>query len=244
MTSRDGKVALVTGAGRRVGRALALGVAQDGFRVAIHYNASSTGAQELAKDIAAAGYPPAVLFAADLRSAADAEALPGRVVEQMGRLDVLVNSAAVMLKQPFGSVTPAMWDDVLNLNLRAPFFTSQGAASALRAAHGSIINISDLAAFDVWPSYLPHNVSKAGIEMLTRGLARVLAPDVRVNAIAPGPVLLPDDWSAAATKRTVSDVPLQRVGTPDDVVSAARYLLAADFVTGTTIIVDGGQRVR
>jgi pteridine reductase len=244
MADTTGRVALVTGAGRRVGRAIALGLAHDGFRVAIHYNASATGAEALARDIAAAGFPPATLFSADLRSATDAEALPRQVAERMGRLDVLVNSAAVMLKQPFGSVTPAMWDDVLNLNLRAAFFTAQGGAPALRASHGCIVNISDLAAFDVWPSYLPHNVSKAGIEMLTRGLARVLAPDVRVNAVAPGPVLLPDDWSADAAKRTASDVPLQRLGSPDDVVQAVRYLLAAGYVTGTTLVVDGGQRVR
>jgi pteridine reductase len=242
--TRDAKVALVTGAGRRVGRAIALGLAQDGFRVAIHYNAAATDAEQLAKEITAAGHPPAALFRADLRNALEAESLPQRVAQQLGRLDVLVNSAAVMLKQPFGSVTPTMWDDVLNLNLRAAFFTSQAAAPALQATRGSIINISDLAAFDVWPSYLPHNVSKAGIEMLTRGLARVLAPDVRVNAIAPGPVLLPDDWTPKAAERTVASVPLKRMGTPADVVAAVRYLLGAEFVTGTTIVVDGGQRVR
>jgi pteridine reductase len=238
------KVALVTGGGRRVGRSLAWALAQDGFRVAIHYHASDAPAQELAREIAAAGLPAAAVFSADLRDAAKAESLPRQVVAQLGRLDVLVNSAAVMLKQPFGTVTPAMWDDVLNLNVRAGFFTAQGAAPALKAQHGAIINIADLAAFDVWPSYLPHNVSKAGVEMLTRGLARVLAPEVRVNAIAPGAVLLPDGSSAEEVAGAVKRAPLRRLGEPADVVGAMRYLLAAPYVTGVTITVDGGQRVQ
>jgi len=244
MTQPSGKVALVTGGARRVGRALALALAQDGYRIAIHHHASAGPAQDLAREIAALKLAPATIFPADLRDAKAAEALPRKVVEQLGRLDVLINSAAVMLKQPFGSVTPEQWDDVLNLNLRASFFTAQGAAPALRAANGAIVNIADLAAFNVWPSYLPHNVSKAGVEMLTRGLARVLAPEVRVNAIAPGAVLLPDGSSPAEVQGAIDRAPLQRLGDPDDVVGAMRYLLSAPYVTGITITVDGGQRVR
>jgi pteridine reductase len=238
------KVALVTGGGRRVGRALALALAKDGYRVAVHYNASAGPAKKVAEEVASAGLPPAALFGADLRDAAAAQALPESVVKQLGRLDVLVNSAAVMLKQPFGAVTPAMWDDVLNLNLRACFFTAQGAAPALKSAKGSILNIVDLSAFSVWPSYLPHGVSKAGLDHLTRSLARVLAPDVRVNAIAPGAVLLPDGSTEADADSAIARTPLGRLGSPDDVVSAMRYLLSAPYVTGVTIPVDGGQRLR
>lgn len=242
--SAPARVALVTGAGRRIGRAIALALAHDGYRVAIHFNASAAPAREVAREIGAARLPEPALFPADLRDAAAAEALPRDVVARLARLDVLVNSAAVMLKQPFGTVTPAEWDDVMNLNLRAYFFTAQGAAPALKAQRGAIVNIADLAAFDVWPSYLPHNVSKAGVEMLTRGLARVMAPEVRVNAIAPGAVLLPEGSTPAEVDAAVQRAPLKRLGHPDDVVRAVRYLLSAPYVTGTTMIVDGGQRVR
>ena len=244
MSASAPKVALVTGGGRRVGRALALALAEDGYRVAIHYNASAGPATKVADEIAAAGRPAATLFPADLRDARAAQALPEAVARQLGRLDVLVNSAAVMLKQPFGSVTPDMWDEVLHLNLRAAFFAAQGAAPALRSAKGSIVNIVDVSAFAVWPAYLPHGVSKAGLDHLTRGLARVLAPDVRVNAIAPGAVLLPDGSTDDDVQSAIGRTPLARLGSPDDVVGAMRYLLTAPYVTGVTIPVDGGQRLR
>ena len=228
----------MTGAARRVGRAIAEDLAQGGARVAIHFSASADDAVSVQR--ATGGQ----LFQADLRDAAAAQALPARVIAGMGRLDVVVNSAAVMLRQPFGEVSPAAWDEVLNLNLRAGFFVAQGAATALRAARGRVVNISDVAGLTPWPAYLPHSVSKAGVEMLTRGLARVLAPEVTVNAIAPGPVLLPDSWTAEAARRTVESTPLGRLGTPADVTAAVRFLLDADYMTGTTLVVDGGQMMR
>jgi pteridine reductase len=233
-----GKVVLVTGAARRVGRAIAEALAQDGARVAIHFSASADDAAIVRQ------MTGGELFQADLRDAAAAEALPARVLSRMGRLDVLVNSAAVMLRQPLGEVSPSAWDDVLNLNLRAGFFVAQGAAGALRTARGKIVNISDVAGLTPWPAYLPHSISKAGVEMLTRGLARILAPEVTVNAVAPGPVLLPDSWSEDAARRTVEATPLGRLGTPADVIAAVRFLLDADYVTGTTLVVDGGQMMR
>jgi pteridine reductase len=194
--------------------------------------------------IKARGRPEPCVFQADLRDGSQADQLPRRVAAQLGRLDIVVNSAAGLARQPFGSVTAEMWDAVMDLNLRAYFLVAQGAASALRATGGRIVNISDVAAFDAWPSFLPHCVSKAGVEMITRGLARVLAPDVTVNGIAPGPVLLPDDTEPAERERLLQTIPLKRLGSPADVVRALRYLLAADFVTGTTLVVDGGQLVR
>lgn len=227
-----------------MGRAIAEALAFDGARLAIHYHASSQGAEDLASSLNAGGPIRAQVFRADLTDAGEAARLPARVLEAMGRLDVLINSAAVMLKQPFGSITPEMWDQVLNLNLRAGFFLAQGAAPALRAARGRIVNISDVAAFEPWSSYLPHSISKAGIEMLTRGLARLFAPEVTVNAVAPGPVLLPDDWGSEDADRTARMTPLGRLGSPVDVVAAVRFVLQADFATGSTVVVDGGKLIR
>ena len=148
-----------------------------------------------------------------------------------------------MLRMPIGEVSAEDWDAVMNLNLRAPFLLSQEAARHLPDG-GSIINIADLAAFETWPGYVPHGVSKAGLVYLTRALARVLAPRIRVNAIAPGTVLLPENFDSSAASHLKSTTPLQRDGTPDDVVHAMLYLLGATYVTGETIIVDGGRHVR
>lgn len=240
----SGKVALVTGGARRVGRAISEALAADGARVAIHYHASEREARELAEELQARGCPTAEIFPADLRDPIQAEQLPHQVVSRLGRLDFLINSAAVMLRQPFGSVTAEMWDSVLDLNLRAYFLVSQAAAAALRQARGKIVNISDVAAYEPWPAYLPHSISKAGVEMLTRGLARVLAPEVTVNAVAPGPVLPAEGTSDAERERLLRTIPLGRLGDPGDVADAVRFFLASDFVTGATLIVDGGQMVR
>ena len=231
-----GKVVLVTGAGRRVGRAIAEGLAGRGARLAIHYNTSASDATDVA-----ARCPGSDTFQANLGDGAAAEALPGRVATSLGRLDVVVNSASVMIRQPFGTVTPQAWDDVLNVNLRAYFFVAQGAFAALKAAHGALINISDLSAIEAWPGYLPHSASKAGVDALTKGLARALAPEVRVNAIAPGAVLLPDEWGEQEAEEIVQTTPLRRLGSPADVVRAVEYLIEADYTTGTTLVVDGGR---
>ena len=242
MVLRDG-VALVTGGGIRVGRTLALALASRGARVAVHYNASADGARGVARSIEESG-GQARTFAADLTRPGAPESLIAEVVRAYGRLDVLVNSAAVMRRTPFGAVDAAGWDDIVALNLRAPFFLAQAAAPHLRAAKGAIVNISDLAAFETWPAYIPHGLTKSGIVHMTKSLARVLAPDVRVNAIAPGTVLLPDDWSEKDAEHLNATTPLRREGTPDDVAHALLFLLEADYVTGETIIVDGGRSVR
>jgi pteridine reductase len=161
-----------------------------------------------------------------------------------GALDVLVNSAAVMERTPVGEVTEAAWDAMFAVNLRAPFFAAQAAARLMRERGGAIVNVADLAAFETWPAYVPHGITKAGVVQLTRGLARALAPQVRVNGIAPGVVLLPDGWERDAGEHLRQTTPLQRHGSPDDVVRGLLYLLEADFVTGETLIVDGGRHVR
>jgi pteridine reductase len=239
----DGSVMLVTGAGIRVGREIAIALSECKARVAVHYNHSKKEADETLAAIRAAG-SDGDLFQADLSDPASADALIGEVVAHFGSIDVLVNSAAVMKRTPVGEVTPADWDAMFALNLRAPFFLAQAAAAAMGDRGGVIVNIADLAAFETWPAYIPHGITKAGVVQMTRGLARALAPRVRVNAIAPGAVLLPDGWTQEDEDHIVSTTPLKRLGSPKDVAEAVIYLIQADYVTGTTLIVDGGRHIR
>jgi pteridine reductase len=238
-----GRVALVTGGGRRVGRALAEALGRAGANVAVHYNGSVSGANDAVASIRASGVD-AEAVQADLTDASSISPLIDAVATRFGGLDVLVNSAAVMERTPIGTVTAEQWDAMFALNLRAPFLLSQAAAPLLTARRGAIVNMADLAAFESWPAYVPHGISKAGIVQMTRALARVLAPAVRVNAIAPGAVLLPDGWDDSSGEHLEQTTPLRRLGSPDDVVGAMLYLLGADYVTGETIIVDGGRHVR
>jgi pteridine reductase len=239
-----GRVALVTGAGQRLGRAFAAALAGRGMAVALHYNASAAGATSLRDEIRGAG-GRAECFAVDLTDGAAARALPDTVVAAMGGLDVLVNSAAVMHRIAFDETTVEQYDAILDLNLRSLFFVTQGAAPALRRARGKVVNIADLGGLEPWPSYPAHSLSKAGVVMLTKVLARVLAPEVTVNAIAPGTVLVPDSYDEPQRERLARDTPLRRLGTPDDATGALLYLLEhGDFVTGDVLVVDGGRLLR
>ena len=238
-----GRVALVTGAGVRVGRALALALAGEGMHVAVHYSASARGAEETVR-LARERGASAQAFRADLTRPDSPAALIDDVASHFGALHVLLNSAAVMMRTPVDDVTVDEWDAMFALNLRAPFFLARAAAARMPADGGAIVNIADLAAFESWPEYIPHGISKAGVVHMTRGLARVLAPRVRVNAVAPGAVLLPDKWGPEAAERLARTTPLGRIGSPDDVVQAVLFLLQADYVTGETVVVDGGRHVR
>jgi pteridine reductase len=235
---------LVTGAGRRIGQAIAVGLARAGCDVGLHYHGSVDGAEATAREVRAAGRR-AELLPADLADPAAARALADRAARALGRLDVVVNSAAIMVHQPVETITPESWDTTLDLNLRAVFFVAQGAIPHLRRAKGKIVNLADVAGFEPWPAYVPHCVSKAGVVMLTKALARALAPDVAVNAVAPGPVLLPEQWDRATRDHIRDTTPLGRLGEPADVVAAVRFLLeGSDFVTGTVLVVDGGRLIR
>lgn len=237
-------VALVTGGARRLGRAFAEALAQDGMQVAVHYGTSADAAHETVAAIRAAG-GTAVAFDADLRHADAAAALPARVVSRFGRLDVLVNSAGVMEQIALADTTIADWDAIINLNLRAPFFLAQQAAPHLAPHRGTIVNIADLSGFEPWRGYPVHSVSKAGMVMLTKVLATALAPAITVNGIAPGTVLLPEAFDDARREFLAATTPLARLGTPEDAVHALRYLVHhAPFVTGETIVVDGGRLLR
>jgi pteridine reductase len=238
-----GKVALVTGGARRVGKAIAVALAQQGADIVVHYNEGATDAESTVAELRALGVRVAAVQG-DLSDVAIAEALPARAHDAFGRLDILVNSAAMMLRTPVGEVTPDQWDTMFALNLRAPFFIAQAAAPWLRAAGGVIVNIADLAAYETWPAYVPHAITKAGVVQMTRGLARALAPEIRVNAVAPGAVLLPDAWDDGAATKLTSTTPLGRLGSAEDVAHAVVYLCEATYVTGEVLIVDGGRHIR
>ena len=247
-----GRVALVTGAAHRVGRALALALAERGMRLALHYHSSETDARDSARAAeAASGGAEVWPVHADLQQPDAPERLIHEVAAHFGSIDVLVNSAAIMVRAPLDEVTPEQWDATFALNLRAPFFCARAAAQVMRRGdsgsegpRGAIVNIADLAGLESWPGYIPHGISKAGVIHMTSSLARVLAPDIRVNAIAPGAVLLPESWGPEAAERLARTTPLRRVGSPADVAQALLYLLEADYVTGETIVVDGGRHVR
>jgi len=243
MSSLQGRVALVTGAARRVGKAIAIELARKGADIVVHYNSGEAEAEATAVELRGIGVRVATLRA-DLTDADAAQALPQRALEALGALDILVNSAAMMLRTPVGDVSVAQWDAMFHLNLRAPFLLAQAAAPLLRARHGVIVNIADLAAYETWPAYVPHAITKAGLVQMTRGLARALAPDIRVNAVAPGAVLLPDEWNEAVAERLIATTPLGRLGSAADVAQAVAYLCEASYVTGEVLIVDGGRHIR
>jgi pteridine reductase len=250
-----GKVALVTGAGVRVGRAIAEELAAAGAAVAVHYARSARGARATADAIARTAARPAGaparaaggeaaaarLFAADLRADGACERLVEQVAGWRGRLDIVVCSAAAFERRPFEQIDLASFRGMLALNLEAPFRLAQASAPFLRRSRGLIVNILDVAAFQAWKGYAHYGSSKAALAMLTRVLALELAPRVRVCAIAPGTIKFPSDYPPAARREVVSRIPLGRVGHVRDVARAVRYLASADYVTGSVLAVDGGR---
>lgn len=181
---------------------------------------------------------------ADLTQPSQVQELFDRLDGLWGRLDLLVNNAAIFERATLEEITPEAWDRVIALNLRAPLLCSQAAVPLMGSTGGSIINIADVAAFQPWPGYIHYCVSKAGLVMLTRGLARALAPRIRVNAIAPGPVLPPPGSAADQIDNLADLTVLKRLGAPEDVAGAVLYLAESDFVTGSTLVVDGGKMLR
>lgn len=235
----QGRVALVTGAAKRLGRAVALRLAEEGADVVIHYRSSQPEAQEAVKAAEKFGRR-AIAIGADLTRVADIQRLIDEAGRHFGRLDILVNSAANFLPASMVSTTEKVWGDALDTNLRAPFFCAQAAAPWLRRTHGVIINFADAGGLLGWPRYLPHSVSKAGVIMLTKVLAKALAPEVRVNAIAPGTITMagdPPEWEADFIRLA----PLRRTGKPSDIADAISYLVRAEFMTGHVLVLDGGR---
>jgi pteridine reductase len=235
-----GRVALVTGAGKRLGRAVALRLASEGADVAVHYGKSEAEARELVAEIEKMGRRAAA-FSAELTDVPAIQKLVQSVASRFARLDILVNCAAYFLETKFGETNEATWDASLDTNLKAPFFCAQAAAPHLaKSGRGVIINFADIGGLLGWTEFLPHSISKAGVIMLTRILAKELGPSVRVNAIAPGTITMPGDppeWQADFIRRA----PLKRTGKPEEIADAVMYLIGAEFVTGQVLVVDGGR---
>lgn len=244
------KVALVTGAAQRIGRAIALGLARQGAGVIVHYGRSEDAARETADEIRALGVP-CWLGQADLRQADEIDRLFETLRAEVPRLDVLVNSAATFQSKPFLDITAEEWDTTLAVNLRAPFLLTQRAAAWMRDSSrpdgesGLVVNLVDLAGVQAWCGFTHHGVSKAGLLHLTRLAARELAPQVRANAIVPGAILPPpgmdedsEEWQAIQQR-----VPLRRAGSPELVASIIVQLVGNEFLNGAVIHLDGGERL-
>jgi pteridine reductase len=226
----------------RLGKALSLGLAEAGFDVVIHYHSSEAAARDVAQRVEALGRRAATVRA-DMGDPDQVRGLAEAAERAFERLDVLVNSAASFRRGSFGEIDAHEWDEVLAVNLRGPFLLVQHLAPLLREGGGTVVNIVDLSAMEPWVGRPHHAVSKAGLLHLTRVMARVLAPDIRVNAIAPGTVLPPADYDAEALERERKRTLLGTLGTPEDVVRAALFLVESPFMTGEVITVDGGRSI-
>lgn len=243
--SLDNHVALITGAARRIGAAIARTLHAQGADVAIHYRESGDAANAVADDLNAMRADSAATFAADLNDLASLNHLIDDVRAWRSRLDILVNNASSFYPTPVGEITEDQWDDLVGTNLKAPLFLSQAALPALREARGVIINIIDVHSQRPLRNHTVYGSAKAGLAMLTRSLAKDLAPEVRVNGVSPGAILWPENGMSGATKDAILEqVPLGRPGTPDDVANAVLFLAKdADYVTGQIIAIDGGRSV-
>jgi len=238
-----GKVALVTGAGVRIGRAVALALGGHGARVIVHYRRSRAEAEEVAALIRDAG-SDAVALQADLRDSRAAANLVQRAVDVYGQVDILVNSASLFERGTLLDTDEENWDAHLAINLKAPFFLCQAFARQVGEREGlHIINITDWRVRRPGTAYMAYIVSKAGLETLTRSLALALGPAVRVNAIAPGAILPPPGDDSGYFERLTRRLPVRRTGSPEEIVRAVLYLLGAEFVTGEVLLVDGGEHL-
>ena len=236
---RGGRVALVTGGAVRVGRAITLALADAGFDVVVGYHGSAAAAREVVAEVEGRGRR-AHAVRADLATSAGAKALAEAATTVWGRLDLLVNNASTFLATPFEEIGEGEWDQVMAVNLKAPFLLIQATAAVLAASRGSVVNIVDLSALRPWARYPHHSVSKAALAHLTRVAARSLAPRVRVNAVAPGSVLPEADATPEDIRAAAARIPLAGWGSPDDVARAVLFLDRSPFMTGEVIVVDGG----
>ena len=237
-----GKVALVTGGAKRIGRAVALALADRGCHVAITYRSSH---RDAAATVAAIQRRRVRGFAVpvDQRDGDQVRQAVRKIRDHFGRIDILINNASSFYPTPLGQVTEAQWADLLETNLGGPWRFAQAVSPVLkRQKAGKIINIVDAAAFSPWPSYLPYCAAKGGLVTLTKGLAKALAPSVQVNAIAPGPILFPPGIGRRERQRAIDKTLLKRCGSPEDIVQAILFFLeGSDFVTGVILPVDGGR---
>ena len=241
----DGTCALITGAAKRIGAVITERLHEAGVRVAIHYRSSAADAKELCSRLNDARPDSAEIFAADLNDTAGLDGLVESVIEWGGRLDILINNAASFYPTPIGSISESQWDDLIGGNLKAPLFLSQSAWPHLKSSQGVIINMLDIYSRRPLRDHAVYASTKAGLSMLTRSLAKDMAPEVRVNGVAPGAILWPEEGITEPIKKSiVGQIPLKRPGNPDDIADCVLYLVRdADYVTGQIIAVDGGRSI-
>lgn len=238
------RIALVTGAARRIGAAIARRLHADGYDLALHYRHSQADMDTLLAELNGLRADSAIGLQADLAAFDRLPELVARTVGRFGRLDALVNNASAFYPTPLGTTTPAQWDDLFASNARAPFFLAQAAAPHLQAAHGGIVNLVDIHAEQPLAGHTVYCMAKAALRMLTKSLAVDLAPEVRVNAVAPGAILWPEQGKDAASREALlARTPLGRTGTPEEIAATVAWLLgdASGYVTGQTLRVDGGR---
>jgi pteridine reductase len=243
--SLESKVALVTGAARRVGAAIARRLHDAGASIVIHYRGAEADAARLEKELKAKRSGSALKLRGDLLAPVAPQALVGAALQRFARLDFLVNNASAFYPTPLGEIEASHWEELIGSNLRAPLFLAQAAAPQLALAGGAIVNIADIHAERPLKDYVVYSVAKAGLVALTRALALELAPGVRVNAVAPGAIAWPEDgqFAPAERKRVVASTPLARTGTAEDVAQAVHFLCRAPFITGQVLAVDGGRSI-
>jgi NAD(P)-dependent dehydrogenase (short-subunit alcohol dehydrogenase family) len=236
----SGRVALVTGAAKRIGRSVALRLASEGVDVIVNYRSSKAEADEVVAQITAKGRR-AMAVQGDVAKRVDVMAVFATIEREFGRLDILVNNAGMFFPAKFEDLTEEQWDTILDVNLKSQFLCSQAAVPMLRrSGHGRIINFTSLGGLLAWPAYTHYCVSKAGVIMLTRCLARALAPEITVNAIAPGTISFPGDAPEIA-EDFIHRTPLRRTGGPEDIDDAVIFLAKSPFITGQVIVIDGGR---
>jgi 3-oxoacyl-[acyl-carrier protein] reductase/pteridine reductase len=237
-----GKTALVTGGANRVGKAIALGLARAGANVVINYHSSAAAAEQTVAEIRALGVE-ALAIRADIADATQVEAMVATAAERFGGVDILVNSADTWLETPLPTKSHELWHLVTGIGIDGPYYASNAVAPwMISRGEGVIVNIIDLSVWEPWPHYTAHSVSKSALLALTRQLALELAPHVRVNAIAPGPVLPPPGWTPERVEHVADKTLLNRWGSPEDILGAVLYFVRANYVTGETLAVDGGER--
>jgi len=239
------RVALVTGSGRRLGRKIAIALAKAGFDIVVNYNHSDLEARKTVKEIIALGRR-SISIKADVSRRTQVKRMVQTAVKEFGRIDVLVNNAAIFpRKYEFAKIPEKVWNEVLGINLSGSFFCAQEVAKVmLEQKSGHIINLASLGAFLSWPHFLPYNVSKSGIVMLTKTMAKALAPDIHVNAIAPGTIIIPNEEKDEAHMPSIERIPFRKYGKPSDITEMIVFLVnSTDYVTGQIFTIDGGATI-